>query len=69
MMTVPHGAAPAQAGTLPADYSVLAKGGRRKARVLVGEAARAQGVVTPLRGRVLDAQGTPVPGAVAEIWR
>ena len=36
---------------------------------VVGEAARAQGVVTHLRGRVLDAQGTPVSGAVVEIWQ
>ena len=36
---------------------------------VAGEAARAQGVVTHLRGRVLDAQGTPVSGAVVEIWQ
>jgi protocatechuate 3,4-dioxygenase, beta subunit len=36
---------------------------------VAGEAARAQGVVTHLRGRVLDARGTPVPGAVVEIWQ
>ena len=36
---------------------------------VAGEAARAQGVVTHLRGRVLDAQGGPVPGAVVEIWQ
>ena len=34
---------------------------------VLGEAARAQGVVTHLRGRVLDARGEPVPGAVVEI--
>ena len=34
-----------------------------------GEAARAQGVVTHLRGRVLDARGEPVSGAVVEIWQ
>jgi protocatechuate 3,4-dioxygenase beta subunit len=36
---------------------------------VAGQAARAQGVVTHLRGRVLDAQGTPVSGAVVEIWQ
>jgi protocatechuate 3,4-dioxygenase, beta subunit len=36
---------------------------------VAGEAARAQGVVTHLRGRVLDARGEPVPGAVVEIWQ
>jgi protocatechuate 3,4-dioxygenase beta subunit len=34
-----------------------------------GAAAQAQGVVTHLRGRVLDASGVPVPGAVVEIWQ
>ena len=34
-----------------------------------GEAARAQGVVTHLRGRVLDARGEPVVDAVVEIWQ
>lgn len=29
----------------------------------------AQGVVTHLRGRILDARGTPLPGAVVEIWQ
>src|SRR5215218_7221267 len=33
-----------------------------------GEAAQAQGVVIHLRGRVLDARGTPLPGASIEIW-
>ena len=36
---------------------------------VAGEAARAQGVVTHLRGRVLDSRGTPVAGAVVEIWQ
>jgi protocatechuate 3,4-dioxygenase beta subunit len=36
---------------------------------VMGEAARAQGVVTHLRGRVLDAAGAPVPSAVVEIWQ
>lgn len=36
---------------------------------VTGEAARAQGVVTHLRGRVLDAAGVPVPSAVVEIWQ
>jgi protocatechuate 3,4-dioxygenase beta subunit len=36
---------------------------------VAGEAARAQGVVTHLRGRVLDAAGTPVPSATVEIWQ
>ena len=36
---------------------------------VAGEAARAQGTVTHLRGRVLDARGEPVPGAVVEIWQ
>ena len=36
---------------------------------VAGEAARAQGVVTHLRGRVLDARGAPVPGALVEIWQ
>jgi protocatechuate 3,4-dioxygenase beta subunit len=34
-----------------------------------GEAARAQGVVTHLRGHVLDARGELVPGTVVEIWQ
>lgn len=34
-----------------------------------GEAAQAEGIVTHLRGRVLDAQGAPVPGALIEIWQ
>src|SRR5689334_73286 len=36
---------------------------------VTGEAAQAQGVVTHLRGRVLDARGAPVPGALVEIWQ
>jgi protocatechuate 3,4-dioxygenase beta subunit len=36
---------------------------------VAGEAARAQGVLTHLRGRVLDARGAPVPDAVVEIWQ
>lgn len=36
---------------------------------VAGEAARAQGTVTHLRGRVLDAAGVPLPGAVVEIWQ
>src|SRR3712207_5916078 len=36
---------------------------------VAGEAARAQGVVTHLRGRVLDARCAPVPGALVEIWQ
>lgn len=36
---------------------------------VAGEAARAQGMVMHLRGRVLDARGAPVPGAVLEIWQ
>ena len=36
---------------------------------VAGEAAWAQGVVTHLRGRVLDARGEPVAGAAVEIWQ
>ncbi len=36
---------------------------------VTGAAAMAQGVVTHLRGRVLDVHGAPVPGAVVEIWQ
>ncbi len=36
---------------------------------VAGEAARAQGTVTHLRGRVLDARGEPIGGAVIEIWQ
>ena len=37
--------------------------------VVRGEAARAQGIVTHVRGRVLARDGTPLPGAVVEIWQ
>jgi protocatechuate 3,4-dioxygenase beta subunit len=36
---------------------------------VTGAAATGQGVVTHLRGRVLDVGGAPVPGAVVEIWQ
>ncbi len=36
---------------------------------VTGEAAQAQGVVTHLRGRVLNARGEAVPGALVEIWQ
>jgi protocatechuate 3,4-dioxygenase beta subunit len=36
---------------------------------VTGEAAQAQGLITHLRGRVLDARGAPVPGALVEIWQ
>ena len=36
---------------------------------VTGAAARAQGVVTHLRGRVLDAAGRPLAGAMVEIWQ
>jgi protocatechuate 3,4-dioxygenase, beta subunit len=36
---------------------------------VAGEAARAQGTVTHLRGRVLDPRGEPIGGAVVEIWQ
>jgi protocatechuate 3,4-dioxygenase beta subunit len=36
---------------------------------LTGAAAQAQGVVTHLRGRVLDAAGRAVAGATVEIWQ
>ena len=36
---------------------------------VIGGAAQAQGVVTHLRGRVLDVRGTPMPGATVEIWQ
>ncbi len=36
---------------------------------ITGAAARAQGLVTHLRGRVLDTGGEPVAGAVVEIWQ
>jgi protocatechuate 3,4-dioxygenase beta subunit len=34
-----------------------------------GEAARAQGLITHILGRVLDTSGAPVPGAEIEIWQ
>jgi protocatechuate 3,4-dioxygenase beta subunit len=36
---------------------------------VAGAAAMAQGVVTHLRGRVLDVHGAPMPGAIVEIWQ
>ncbi len=36
---------------------------------VTGAAAMAQGVVTHLRGRVLDVRGAPLPGAIVEIWQ
>ena len=36
---------------------------------MTGEAAQAQGIVTHLRGRVLDTGGAPLPGALVEIWQ
>jgi protocatechuate 3,4-dioxygenase, beta subunit len=36
---------------------------------VTGEAAQAQGTVTHLRGRVLDARGEPIGGAIVEIWQ
>jgi protocatechuate 3,4-dioxygenase, beta subunit len=36
---------------------------------VAGEAARAQGTVTHLRGRVLDLRGEPIRGAIVEIWQ
>ncbi|MDP1906651.1 MAG: protocatechuate 3,4-dioxygenase [Hyphomicrobium sp.] len=36
---------------------------------VVGEAAQAQGQLTHILGRVLDASGTPIPGAAIEIWQ
>ncbi len=37
--------------------------------VVRGAAARAEGVVTHVVGRVLDVSGAPIPGAVVEIWQ
>src|SRR5262245_18756687 len=34
-----------------------------------GEQAKAMGVVTHVRGRVLDLAGQPVMGAIVEIWQ
>lgn len=36
---------------------------------VTGEAAAAQGIVTHLRGRILDGRGEPLPGARVEIWQ
>jgi len=36
---------------------------------VAGAPAQAQGIVTHLRGRVLDARGAPVAGAAVEIWQ
>ena len=37
--------------------------------VVTGEAARAQGTVAHVQGRVLDIRGQPVSGALVEIWQ
>ena len=50
----------------PVDWSGDADGDLVR---VTGAAAQAQGVVTHLRGRVLDAAGRPVAGAVVEIWQ
>ncbi len=36
---------------------------------VVGEAAQAQGQITHVLGRILDASGSPIPGAAVEIWQ
>jgi protocatechuate 3,4-dioxygenase beta subunit len=36
---------------------------------VTGEVAQAQGIVTHLRGRVLNVAGSPLPGAIVEIWQ
>jgi protocatechuate 3,4-dioxygenase beta subunit len=36
---------------------------------VTGEAARAQGQITHVLGRILDASGAPIPGAAVEIWQ
>jgi protocatechuate 3,4-dioxygenase, beta subunit len=36
---------------------------------VIGEAAQAQGQITHIVGRVLDASGAPIPGAAIEIWQ
>jgi len=36
---------------------------------VTGEAARAQGQITHVIGRILDASGAPIPGAAIEIWQ
>lgn len=50
----------------PVDWSGDADGDLVR---VVGSAAQARGAVTHLRGRVLDAAGQPVPGALVEIWQ
>ncbi len=50
----------------PVDWSGDADGDLVR---VTGAAAQAQGVVTHLRGRMLDAAGRPVAGAVVEIWQ
>jgi protocatechuate 3,4-dioxygenase beta subunit len=50
----------------PVDWSGDADGDLVR---VTGEAARAQGTMTHLRGRVLTAQGEPIQGAVVEIWQ
>jgi protocatechuate 3,4-dioxygenase beta subunit len=50
----------------PVDWSGDADGDLVR---VTGAAAQAQGVVTHLSGRVLDAAGRPVAGAVVEIWQ
>lgn len=37
--------------------------------IMKGEAARAQGHVTHILGRVLDTSSAPIPGAAIEIWQ
>lgn len=76
-LAVPVGAARGQAAAIatprqtagpfyPVDWSGDADGDLVR---VTGAAAQAQGVVTHLRGRVLDAMGRPVAGAVVEIWQ
>jgi protocatechuate 3,4-dioxygenase, beta subunit len=36
---------------------------------VTGEAARAQGQITHVLGRILDSSGAPVPGASVDIWQ
>jgi protocatechuate 3,4-dioxygenase beta subunit len=37
--------------------------------IVKGEAARALGTVTHIKGRILDATGVPIQGAAVEIWQ
>lgn len=37
--------------------------------IVRGQAARAQGVVTHIRGRIVDRDGRPIESAVVEIWQ